>query len=359
MIEVSIIVPIFNSEKYLKRCIESIINQSFKDIEIILVNDGSTDNSGKICDYYVEKDKRIKVFHIENQGVSMARNIGLNYATGEWITFVDADDWIELNALEWAINIVNQYDIDLLCWNYVLNYGKKQVKNKSINPDFIIRDQKELKWLLLDIMYPEYDFIMNGVSIGNIRSCCTKLFRRKIIYDNKIRFMKELIIAEDAHFCMEYMKLARKVLLVNKYLYHYRFLNDSADRRYRPNVNDINTKVMEVFYNYVIENSYNNNYLNCYMGLGYDCICKSLLYYFVNKSNNKKFLQLVKELKSVLKSDYYKKAFKPKIFKGFSLKEKIIIYLAKKEHATILFMVGYAKKIIDDLKKGEKRYTNG
>lgn len=224
---------------------------------------------------------------------------------------------------------------------------------KSLSPGFITREHEEIKWLLLDIMYPEYDFIMNGVCIGNIRSCCTKLFQRKIIYNNKIQFMKELTIAEDAHFCMEYLKKARKVILINKYLYHYRFLNNSADRKFRSNINTINNKIMEVFYNYVIENSYDNDYLICYMGLGYDCICKSLLYYFVNTNNNKKFLQLVKEFKNVLKSDCYKKALSPKIFKGFSNKEKIVIYLAKKEHATILYMISYLKRKIDNIKKGE------
>ena len=92
---ISVIVPVYNVEKYLNRCVESIMNQTYKNLQIILIDDGSNDRSGKICDEYAEKDKRIEVIHKENAGVSAARNKGLDKAKGEWITFVDADDWIE------------------------------------------------------------------------------------------------------------------------------------------------------------------------------------------------------------------------------------------------------------------------
>ena len=100
MSKISVIVPVYNVEKFIKRCLDSIINQTMRDLEIILVNDGSTDNSGKICDEYAQLDNRITVIHKENGGLSSARNTGLDVATGEWIAFVDSDDYIEKNMYE-------------------------------------------------------------------------------------------------------------------------------------------------------------------------------------------------------------------------------------------------------------------
>ena len=96
---ISVIVPVYNVEKYLNKCLDSIISQTYTNLEIILIDDGSTDNCGKICDEYASKDKRIKVIHKENAGVSSARNYGIQCATGDWIMFVDSDDWIEFDAI--------------------------------------------------------------------------------------------------------------------------------------------------------------------------------------------------------------------------------------------------------------------
>lgn len=111
----TIIVPIYNTENYLSECIDSILNQSYKDIELILINDGSTDNSSSICDEYSSKDKRIKVIHIENRGVSYARNTGLSIAKGEYITFVDSDDFVSNDIYLENIKILEQnLSIDLI-----------------------------------------------------------------------------------------------------------------------------------------------------------------------------------------------------------------------------------------------------
>ena len=109
---VSVVVPIYKVEKYISRCIESIINQSYKNLEIILVDDGSPDKCGDICEEYALKDSRIKVLHKETGGLSDARNFGMNYVSGEYTLFVDSDDWLELNMIETMIKLVNKYDRD-------------------------------------------------------------------------------------------------------------------------------------------------------------------------------------------------------------------------------------------------------
>ena len=112
---ITVVVPIYNVEDYLNKCIESIVNQTYKNLEIILVDDGSPDNSPKMCDDWAKKDKRIKVIHKENGGVSSARNIGIDKSKGEWITFVDADDWIEKTYIEDMYNISIEFEISRTC----------------------------------------------------------------------------------------------------------------------------------------------------------------------------------------------------------------------------------------------------
>lgn len=120
--KVSVIIPVYNVEKYLIECLKSIVNQSYKNLEIILVDDGSPDNSGKICDEYATCDTRIKVIHKENGGVSCARNVGLDLASGEYICFVDPDDWLEYNALELCFTYLLITKADLCFFDYDLVY---------------------------------------------------------------------------------------------------------------------------------------------------------------------------------------------------------------------------------------------
>lgn len=117
MPKVSVIIPVYNAEKYLRKCLDSVLAQSFADFEVLLINDGSTDGSGKICDDYAQKDARVKVFHKENGGVSSARNLGLDNATGDWIVFVDSDDYVEKNYFEVINNNLSQ-EIDVLVFSY-------------------------------------------------------------------------------------------------------------------------------------------------------------------------------------------------------------------------------------------------
>lgn len=124
---VSVIVPVYNVEKYLNRCIESILNQTYKNIEIILIDDGSTDNSGKMCDEYKIKDARIKVIHKENGGLSDARNVGLSTATGDYVTFIDSDDDIKFDYVEYLYDLIKKYDVKMSICSYNIVWPKKIV----------------------------------------------------------------------------------------------------------------------------------------------------------------------------------------------------------------------------------------
>ena len=175
--KISIIVPVYNVEQYLPQCIESIINQTYQNLQIILVDDGSPDNSGRICDEYAEKDLRIKVIHKENGGVGSARNEGINYALGEYIYFVDADDYLESELIDICMNtIIKQYP-DMLIFGF--NKVDKNGLNKKpvIPPAYSINDLSTEKDALADIFCSG-----TGLAVWD------KLIKTKLIKDNNILF---------------------------------------------------------------------------------------------------------------------------------------------------------------------------
>lgn len=131
MKKISVIVPVYNVEKYLSQCLDSIIHQTYKNLEIILVDDGSTDSSGLICDNYSQKDKRIKIIHKCQGGLSDARNAGLKIATGEYISFIDSDDFIDKNMYSILINNTQKYNSDIVWFNYYNYYSKGYVTTNS------------------------------------------------------------------------------------------------------------------------------------------------------------------------------------------------------------------------------------
>lgn len=199
----SIIIPIFNSSKYLNKCIESVLNQTFTDFELILVDDGSTDDSLSFCKMYKNSDSRIRVFHKENGGVSSARNFGIKKAKGEKILFFDSDDFVELNALD----VIDSYDSDLVVFNSSIE------KNKTI--------QIEKESL-------EYDFFCGKLMKELLFSACNKVFLAKIIRDNCIQFDEKIKIGEDMLFLYDYIKAINTIQIINNNLYHYEIRSDST-----------------------------------------------------------------------------------------------------------------------------------
>ena len=140
--EISIIVPIYNVEEYLCKCLDSIVNQTYTDYELILIDDGSTDDSGKIADEYSSKDDRITVIHKKNSGVSDARNRGLENASGKYICFIDADDWIEVSYLEELLLLAKSNDADIAMCSYLKNSGNLSI-TQPVNSDVFIQTGKE------------------------------------------------------------------------------------------------------------------------------------------------------------------------------------------------------------------------
>lgn len=217
MSKVSVIVPVYNVECYIRDCIDSILSQTFIDFELILVDDGSLDRSGEICDEYAKKDRRIRVFHKENGGVSCARNLGIEHATGEWLCFIDSDDIIEPTYLE-DFAVCGNYDIVMQGYKVMVNdtvtarYNFKQCDSKCF--DYIIG-------------YAEKNNILN--------SPCFKLYRADIVKEHKILFETKTSFGEDHLFTLNYLQNVDSAFFSEKEGYIYRYSgNESLTNRALP-----------------------------------------------------------------------------------------------------------------------------
>lgn len=209
---VSIIIPIFNVEKYLSRCIQSVVDQTYRNLEIILVDDGSEDNCSKICDDWKKKDSRIKVIHKKNGGLSSARNTGLSKAMGNYIMFLDSDDWLELDTIQTAVdNFDENQNIDIFQFDYYYDNGKIKEYNRP--------KEKKQYFEKKDMM--DYFFRIHGEKSNT--SVCTMIYRRNIVIDYS--FLNTL--NEDVEACLEFYTRANLVLNTNIPYYHYYF-NDKS-----------------------------------------------------------------------------------------------------------------------------------
>lgn len=213
--KVSIIVPVFNVEKYLPECIESILKQSYNNLELLLINDGSTDISGIICDKYAQSDKRVRVFHKSNEGVSKARNFGIESATGEWICFIDSDDWIPSNYLE---TIMNDTKIaDLTFWGFRLHYANTlQTEYKPL--ERFVYEKEAIEDCLAYLKHNNQHFEYLGYTVN-------KLFKASIIKEHHIRFVDNLSLREDEVFTLSYARYISSIRVKSSPLYNYRILN--------------------------------------------------------------------------------------------------------------------------------------
>lgn len=203
-IEYSVIVPVYNVEKVLRRCIESILNQTFSNFELILVDDGSTDKSGEICDEYKKKDERVKVIHQKNQGVSKARNVGLDLAAGKYVVFVDSDDYV---SVEYLFHL-GQTDSDLVICGYTLIDERICVlKEEKYQPQYFLKNNgKEIR-----------DNFQNG----RFNYVFAKRYKKEILIESGLRFDERISLAEDTLFVVEYIKVIKDIQLLNYVDYFY------------------------------------------------------------------------------------------------------------------------------------------
>lgn len=273
----SIIVPIYNVEKYIKKCLDSIVAQKTNNIEIICIDDGSTDNSGFICEQYAKKDKRFKVFHKKNGGVSSARNLGLEKATGEYIAWIDPDDYI---SDDWYFNIepLLSFNIDIIFFDYVILKGNKKIIKKYDNIS---------KYIDVDLFLDE---IVMDQKIEN--QLWQKIFKRTLI--ENILFPENVKSMEDYAVLHKIVLKAKNVYYLSKILYFYRIRDDSLVTNATLEKNYTSYLIAKERYRYLI----NKNKMVSKMGYLVQSLNLCIQYNKINeeeKIKNKKIYTICKQ----------------------------------------------------------------
>lgn len=217
--KISIIIPIYNGEKFIKKCLNSILNQTYKNWEAIIVNDGSTDNTELILKEYCEKDSRILSFNKKNSGVSDSRNIGIEKAVGDYITFVDCDDWIEKDTLEKIVAILQEKECEVLRYNHFINYSNNTERVNIYDKEIIGKtlEKEQIK-----------KYILPRILSGSMPAYVWLLFIKKDIIKKQEKFNTNLSMMEDTIFYLNLLININTMYIFNECLYHYYYSLESS-----------------------------------------------------------------------------------------------------------------------------------
>ena len=265
--KISIIVPVYNREEYLKKCIDSIVSQSYKNLEIILVDDGSTDSSLSVCREYENADSRIIVISKENGGVSSARNAGLDSATGDFIGFVDSDDYIEEDMYERLIQPYFNSETDLVCCG--MFYPEQR------------RPKAETEYSADEACALMFDIENKNAYIKTY--CCNKLYKASIIKNNSLCFDTGLVIAEDHKFNFDYIINCKRVCVIPFALYHYVWNESSATNNYFQSLSSKESDMSDYF----LAHAKSERLKEAVLKWAATCYYRGIIYGYCNKKNGK------------------------------------------------------------------------
>jgi len=338
--KVSVIVPVYNGEKYLCQCIDSILNQQLKEIEVILVNDGSSDNSGKICDDYATKDQRVRVLHIENQGVSNARNRGIEISSGDFIAFVDADDWIDEQMYMVMLEKITKEKADIIICSHITFDGESEQLLGFPWKNDCLFERETIKEKVIPAFISNMD--INGkkqqVIMGSVWKC---LFSKDLIRKNSIQFDTRIRYTEDLIFILYAFSKSQKVVFITHPYYHYRCdikIKSATTQRYIKNAYSSLKLSQEYIYRILqefdilgrmskqIEWRNTSNVLMCVANL----FAEGCPYTFKEK---------IKETRFFIKDSKFKKSIEIIGTSDFSPKQKILVMLLT--HSLVSVVITY------------------
>lgn len=319
---ISVIVPVYNVQEYLDKCIYTIINQTYKNLEIILIDDGSTDMSGKKCDEYQKYDSRIKVVHKKNAGLGYARNSGLDIATGKYILFVDSDDFLELEIIEKLYFKLSKTNSDTSYCGYYRYYDDEHIEKVPAEyNEKIFCNREIIDNVLLEMVAGKPEQKKEALLSMSVWHA---LYSNEIIKDNKLRFVSEReYISEDIIFDIAYLQKAKKVCYIDTPLYFYRCNNfASLTHRYDPNefnrhkvqVEKINKELSKI----LDESEYCDRTQRYLLGRLRTCVQKAITY----KKHNKDF-KLVKQIKNMINDEEVRRVIKQYPYNKNTLQLKV------------------------------------
>lgn len=301
--KVSVIIPVYNSEQYLKECIESIRDQTYKNVEIVIVDDGSTDSTKEIIEVYLKIDERISAFYQDNKGPAQARNNGMTHSVGDYFLFFDSDDILNHDTIQKMVDIIEKENADIVMGNYItVNHEGKFIEEINIT---------DIERVILENGVKECSKL--SPNPGN------KLYKADIIKKRRIKFC-DTYIGEDLNFYLKFLLFASKIAILENSLYQYRILSSSISRTYTLKILDIIDSLADLkeYYNINGHSSLYSQYLTSVELIHFTLqICKVPL--IDNKKDRKIVIKQIKKNKSK-KSYYHINQSEQKVYKEFMYK---------------------------------------
>lgn len=345
MVGISVIVPVYNAERYLARCIDSILTQTYNNFELILVDDGSTDCSGKICDKYAKADARIKVVHKENGGVSTARNAGIDIAKGEYITFIDSDDFVEREFFASAYKSVLSHNADEFISGIVMEtIGDNDLVVRSDHYTAIKSRVYDAR-LLLEMLNIDYPLIC-------ICGPCCKLYRTDIIKNNSIRFDVLMSLGEDTLFNLQVLKHTDNIYFSKEIFYHYyRGNENSLFSIFRKDTYEIHTCVYDEMRQVMISKNCDHQAMIAFEEMYFDLLISGIHKYYLNWEMTT-YDERKEQIRKVISNEFILKLPLSQV-KG--IKRKIILIFVKLHFNCIIgAMFGLYYRVIKWKKRREQ-----
>ncbi len=345
--KISIVVPVYNTAQYLPQCMDSLINQSFRDIEIIAVNDGSTDSSLDVLNQYAENDSRVRVIDKINEGVSVARNTALEGIVGEFLMFVDSDDWIELDTCQKALQVIEQYNCDVVMWSYIREFGDDSVRKKIFEKTIIYNSENVKKYIHRRFVGGIGNELSKPENLDALCPIWGKLYKTSIIKNNHIIFndIRKIGTYEDGIFNLHLFKYVSKAVFINEFFYHYRKNNNvSITSQYNPFLVEQWVALFGLMESYIDDNQFGDIYKEAL----YNRIAVSIMGLGLNElTSNKSVYEKIKYIESIVSTTQYRKAYKRLNLRYFPLHWKLFFGCAKYNFATGVYLLLLAiQKII-------------
>ena len=327
--KISVIVPVYNTEKYLNRCVDSILAQTFTDFELLLIDDGSTDGSGSICDEYAAKDSRVKVFHKENGGVSRARNLGIANAKGEYLSFIDSDDYIRPEMYAKLVAVINEYGVDLVSSDIEQN-GK--VFANATKPLTVLK-----KTEIHDKVLPYFSH-NNSLGAG---AYTTMLIKRAVIVESDLKFYEDFAFQEDTMFVINVYANISSMYYLPEVFYEYTTHSTGLYSSYRKGDGKNFIKARDIMLSLIKKYDIPVNTLNFNVGYLYNV--SWFIYRTLRLKNKKERKALIDEVLSA-KQTYNACAYLKDNANSFDRRIAKAIFRGKKRKAVFLIKFVYSGK---------------
>lgn len=328
--KVSIIIPVYGTEAYLSRCVDSVLAQSYTNLEVILVDDGSPDNCPRMCDEYAAEDSRVKVIHKQNEGLAIARRNGILVSSGDYIMVVDSDDWIDPETVAGCVDVAVRDDADCVMFSYVREYADRSLQTLLFPERYSYDVEKSESLLHRRIVGPIGDELKSPHQVDSLSSVCMKLYRAEVARRGKIVSERLIGTSDDTMFNLYALENCR-ISYVNQCFYHYRKSNaQSITTRYKPDLAEKWDVLYGLFEEYVEKSPHAEVYRSAFLNR---VACGMIGLGLNEVASPASVFQISRRIRGILQKPLYRQAMQHLDTSACPLKWKVFFSLCRREAA--------------------------